>query len=47
MRYVLYEVGILQRTERAMVRSMCGVKLMDKKLTKDLMQMLHLNETMD
>ena len=41
------EIGILQRTERAMVRSMCGVKLMDKKLTKVLMQMLYLNETMD
>ena len=24
------EMGILQRTERAMVRNMCGVKLMDK-----------------
>ena len=31
---------IKQRTERAMVRSMCGVELVDKKLTKDLMQML-------
>ena len=40
------EVGILQRTERAMVRSMCGVKLIDYKSTKDLMQMLHMNETM-
>ena len=26
---------------------MCGVKLMDKKSTNDLMQMLDLNETMD
>ena len=41
------EIEILQRTERAMVRSMCGVKLMDKKLTKDPMQMLNLNETID
>ena len=39
------EIGILQRTERAMVRSMCGVKLMDKKSTKDVMLMLHMNET--
>ena len=38
------EIGILQRTERAMVRNMCGVKLMDKKLSKDLMQMLDFNE---
>ena len=29
--------------KRDMVRSMCGVKLMDKKLTKDLMQLLDLN----
>ena len=41
------EMGILQRTEGAMMRSMCGVKLMDKKLTKDLMQMLDLYEAID
>ena len=40
------EIGILQKTERAMVRNMCGVKLMDKS-TKDLMQMLYLNKAMD
>ena len=38
------DIGILQRI---MVRSMCGAKLKDKKLTKDLMQTLDLNETMD
>ena len=38
------EIGILQRTERAMVGNMCGVKLMDKKLTNDQMQMFGLNE---
>ena len=38
-------VGILQRTETAMLRSICGVKLGDKKLTKDLIQMLDMNET--
>ena len=32
------EAGMLQRTERAMMRSMCGVKLMDKKSTNGLMQ---------
>ena len=26
---------------------MCGVKLMDKKSTRDLIKMLHLNETID
>ena len=41
------EVAILRRTERAMVRAMCGVKLMDKKKTKDLMNMLGLEETVD
>ena len=45
--YLRMIVGILQRTETIMVRSMCGVELMDKKSTKDLMQMLDLNETMD
>ena len=38
------EIGILQRTERAMVRSMCGVKLVDKMLTEDIIQMLDVNE---
>ena len=41
------EIGILQRTERAMVRSMCEVKLVDQKLAKDLMQMLDFFETTD
>ena len=41
------EIGILQRAKRAMVRSVCGVKLMDKKSTKDLMQPLDLIETID
>ena len=45
--YGLNEVGILQRTERAMVRSMCAVKLMDKNSTKDLMHMLHSNDNID
>ena len=41
------EIVILQRTERAMVRNICGVKLMDKKSSKDLIQVLHLNEALD
>ncbi|XP_002731282.2 uncharacterized protein LOC100366586, partial [Saccoglossus kowalevskii] len=41
------ELGILRRTERAMVRVMCGVKLMNRKKTKDLMQMLDLKEAVD
>ena len=38
---------ILRRTERAMVRSMCEVKLVDRKNTEDLMTMLGLKETLD
>ena len=40
------EVIILRRTERAMMRSMCGVKLEDRKITEDLMKMLGLKETL-
>lgn len=40
------QVAIL-RIERAMVRAMCGVKLMDKKTTDELMDKLGLNETSD
>ena len=36
---------IILRTERAMARSMCGVKLVDGENTKDLMKMLGLKET--
>ena len=35
----------LRRTERAVVREMCGAKLMEKKKTEDLMEMLGLKET--
>ena len=41
------EIGILQITERAKMRAMCGEKLVDKKSTKDLMQLLDLNEIID
>ena len=41
------EMAILRRTERAMVRSMCGVKLVDRKKMEDLMEMLGLKETLD
>ena len=37
-------MAILKRTERAMVRSMCGVNLVDK---KNMMEMLGLKETLD
>ena len=40
------EIKIL-KTGRAMVRSMCGVKLVDRKNTEDLMKMLGLKEILD
>ena len=39
------EMAILSRTERAIVRAMCGAKLMEKKRTEDLMEMLGLKKT--
>ena len=39
------EIAILRRTERTMVRAMCGAKRMKKKRTEDLMEMLGLKET--
>ena len=41
------EIGILRRTERSMVRAMCGVQLKDRKQLTDLMLMLGLSETID
>ena len=41
------EMGMLQRTERSMVRAMCGVQLKDRKISTYLMSILGLNETMD
>ena len=41
------EMAILRRTETAMVRSMCGVKLMGRKNTEELMEMLGLKEMLD
>ena len=41
------EMAILRRTERAMVRSMCGVKLVDIKKREDLVKVLGLKETLD
>ena len=35
----------LRRAKRAMVRAMCGAKLMEKKRTEGLMEMLGLKET--
>ena len=40
-------MGILRRTERSVMRAMCGVQLKDRKRSTDLMFMLSLNETID
>ena len=39
------EMAILRKTKRAIVRAMCGAKLMEKMRTEDLMEMLGLKET--
>ena len=41
------KVAILRRAERSMVRAMCGVKLVNKKKTVELMGMLKLKEAAD
>ena len=41
------EMGILRRTERSIVRAMCGVQFKDRKRSTDLMFILGLNETID
>ena len=38
-------MAVLRRTERAIVRAMCGAKLMEKKRKEDLMEMLGLKKT--
>ena len=41
------EIAILRRAERAMVKSLCGVKLVDKKNMEELMEMLGVVATLD
>ena len=41
------EKAILRRTKRAMVRAMCGQKVVDRKTTEEQMDMLGLKETID
>ena len=41
------EKAILKRAERAMVRTTCGQKVVDRKTTKEQMDMLGLKETID
>ena len=41
------EMAILRRTERAMIRAMCGVKLFDRRNSEELMDMLGIKESLD
>ena len=40
-------MGMLWRTDRSMVRAMCGVQLKDRKRSTDFMLVLGLKETID
>ena len=41
------EIAILRRTERAMIRAMWGVKLLDRRNSDELMDMLGIKESLD
>ena len=41
------EMAILRRTERAMIQAMCGVKLLDRRNSEELMDMLGIKESLD
>ena len=41
------EMAILRRTEKAMMRAMCGVKIIEKRRSQELMSWLSLNDTLD
>ena len=41
------EMAILRRTERAMIRAMCGVKLLDRRNSEELTDMLGIKESLD
>ena len=41
------EMAILRRTERAMIQAMCGVKLLDRRNSEELMGMLGIKESLD
>ena len=41
------DMAILRRIERAMIRAMCGVKLLDQRNSEELMDMLGMKESLD
>ena len=38
---------ILRRTEKAMMRAMCGVKIIEKRRSQELMSLLGIKDTLD
>ena len=41
------EMAILRRTENAMMRAMCGVRLIEKRSSQEIMSLLSLKDTFD
>ena len=41
------EMAILRKTEKAMMRAMCKVKVMEKRTNQELMSLLNLKDTLD
>ena len=41
------EMAILRRTDRAMIRAMCGVRLLDRRNSEEMMDMLGIKESLD
>ena len=41
------EMAILRRTEKAMIRAMCGDKMIEKRRSQKLTSLLSLNNTLD
>ena len=41
------EMAILRRTEKAMMRAMCKVKVIEKRTNQELMSLLNLMDTLD
>ena len=41
------EMAILRRTKKAMMRAMCGVKIVEKRKSQELMSLLDLKNTLN
>ena len=41
------EMAILRKTEKAMMRAMCKVKVIEKRTNQELMSLLNLKDTLD